>query len=78
MEDSNDDTAIWAHHLTRVEGQTQRGKPRYNWLSYGIYEGNIRTKIKENNETLHWKDLSQNKKSVITEKLTPLKWLLQK
>ena len=78
VDDYNNTTSIWVHHLTRAEGQTNKGKPRYNWLSYGIHEGNIRIKIKENNETVHWRNLSQSKKSVIAEKLAPLKWLLQK
>ena len=71
MDDSNDDTAIWAHHLTREEG-----KPKLQWLSYGIKNGNTQTEI--NKKYLQWKKLSKGEQTAITEKLKPLKWLLQK
>ena len=71
MEDSNDDTAIWAHHLTREEG-----KPKLQWLSYGIKNGNTRTEL--NKKYLQWKTLSKGEQAAIAEKLKSLKWLLQK
>ena len=71
MEDSNVETAIWAHHLTREEG-----KPKLQWLSYGIKNGNTQTEI--NKKYLQWKKLSKSEQAAITEKLKPLKWLLQK
>ena len=72
MDDSNDDTAIWAHHLTREEG-----KPQLQWLSYGIENGNTQTKINKKWK-VQWKKLSPTEQAATTEKLKPLKWLLQK
>ena len=76
MSDSRDPTAIWAHNLTREEGFTKKGKPKYQWLSYGIINGNTKTKI--NQEYRQWKNLSLTEKAAFDEKLKPLKWLLQK
>jgi len=55
VDDNNDDTAIWAHHLTREEG-----KPKLQWLSYGIKNGNTQTEI--NKKYLQWKQLSKANK----------------
>ena len=63
--------AIWAHHLTREEG-----KPKLQWLSYGIKNGNTQTQINKRN--VQWKTLSKGEQAATTEKLKPLKWLLQK
>ena len=71
VEDNNDITAIWAHHLTREEG-----KPKLQWLSYGLKNGNTQTQINKRN--LQWKTLSKEEQAEITKKLKPLKWLLQK
>ena len=68
--------AIWAHYLTRGERENNKKKPKYQWLSYGIQNGII--KIKINEETIHWKKLSPSEQAATTEKLKPLKWLLQK
>ena len=68
--------AIWAHYLTRGERENNKKKPKYQWLSYGIQNGII--KIKINEEIIHWKKLSPSEQAATTEKLKPLKWLLQK
>ena len=76
MSDSKETTTIWAHHLTREEGFTKKKKPKYRWLSYGLKNGNTQTQM--NKELVQWKNLSLTEKTVIEEKLKPLKWLLQK
>ena len=76
VNDSRKTTAIWTHHLTREEGFTKKGKPKYRWLSYGIRNGKTQTKI--NHETVSWNKLLPNERAAIREKLEPLKWLLQK
>jgi len=65
VDDSNDDTAIWAHHLTREEG-----KPKLQWLSYGIENGNTQTKINKKWK-VQWKKLSPTEQAATTEKLKP-------
>ena len=67
--------AIWAHYLTRGERENNKKKPKYQWLSYGLQNGIIIIKIKINDD---WRKLSSSEQAAITEKLKPLKWLLQK
>ena len=74
--DWRDTTSIWASHLTRVEGPTKKGKPKFQCLSHGIKNGDIRDQIDQ--EPIRWKKLSPSEQASITEKLKPLKWLLQK
>jgi len=74
--DHRDTTSIWASHLTRVEGFTKKGKPNFQCLSYGIQNGGIRNQIDQ--KPIRWKKLSPSEQASITEKLKPLKWLLQK
>ena len=74
--DNKEITSIWANHLTREEGFTKKGKPKYRWLSYGIRNGKTQTKI--NHEFRQWNSLSLTEKAAFDEKLKPLKWLLQK
>ena len=74
--DNKEITSIWANHLTREEGFTKKGNPKFKCLSYGIKNGDIHTEI--DTEPIVWEKLSPNEQASITEKLKPLKWLLQK
>ena len=74
--DHKDKTSIWASHLTRVEGLTKKGKPKFQCLSYGIKNGDIRYQIDQ--KPIRWKKLSSSEQAATTEKLKLLKWLLQK
>ena len=74
--DNKEITSIWANHLTREDGFTKKGKPKFKTLSYGIKNGEIHTEI--NTEPIVWENLSPFEQASTTEKLKPLKWLLQK